>query len=187
MAFTPRLTDTGILNNPKWYSENPFYQAGYGMPNCTAYAWGRFWEESNDDPNSMNNKPTELPVYDGGEWWDDAVESGYYQTGQTPRLGAVICFEKTGESGHVAIVENISSNGTIICSNSAYGGEYFFLSEIEKVNDRYDWGNYTFQGFIYNPFVTPGPGPGPEPPTIDRSNFPWVLLARKLRDKRRGL
>ena len=44
MAFTPRLNDNGILNNPKWYSDNPFYQSGYGMPNCTCYAWGRFWE-----------------------------------------------------------------------------------------------------------------------------------------------
>ena len=25
MSFTPRLNDNGILNNPKWYSENPFY------------------------------------------------------------------------------------------------------------------------------------------------------------------
>lgn len=44
MSFTPRLTDTGILNNFHWYSDNPFYQSGYGMPNCTCYAWGRFWE-----------------------------------------------------------------------------------------------------------------------------------------------
>lgn len=51
MAFTPRLNDNGILNNFHWYSENPFYQAGYGMPNCTCYAWGRFWEIG--DPNGI--------------------------------------------------------------------------------------------------------------------------------------
>lgn len=39
MAFTPRLTDTGILNNPKWYAQNPFYQSNFGLPNCTCYAW----------------------------------------------------------------------------------------------------------------------------------------------------
>lgn len=38
MAFTPRLNSSGMLNNPKWYSENIFYQAGYGLPNCTCYA-----------------------------------------------------------------------------------------------------------------------------------------------------
>lgn len=86
MSFVPRLTDSGILNNPKWYSQNPFYQSGYGMPNCTCYAWGRFWEESNDDPDAMDNKPTQLPTGDGGVWWERAVASGYYETGQTPEL-----------------------------------------------------------------------------------------------------
>ena len=71
MAFTPRFTDEGIENNYKWYSENPFYLNGYGMPNCTCYAWGRFWEIS--DPNNLKiNKPENLPVGNGGEWWSDA-------------------------------------------------------------------------------------------------------------------
>ena len=86
MAFTPRFTDAGIVNSPKWYSQNPFYQSGYGMPNCTCYAWGRFWEESNSDASSMDNRPTNLPLSDGGQWWQDALDSGYYQTGQTPKL-----------------------------------------------------------------------------------------------------
>lgn len=92
MAFTPRLSDTGILNNPKWYSQNPFYQSGYGMPNCTCYAWGRFWEESNTDASSMDNRPTELPLSDGGQWWQDAIDRGYYQTGQTPKLRSSYMF-----------------------------------------------------------------------------------------------
>jgi len=47
---------------------------------------GRFWEESNENPNDMNNKPINLPTGDGGVWWDRAVASGFYQTGQTPQL-----------------------------------------------------------------------------------------------------
>lgn len=38
-VFYPRLDDTGIRGNFHWYSENPFYQSGFGMPNCTCYAW----------------------------------------------------------------------------------------------------------------------------------------------------
>lgn len=103
----------------------------------------------------MNNKPTELPLGDGGVWWPRAVASGYYETGQTPRLGAVICFEKTGASGHVAIVEEINeTTGEITCSNSEYEGRYFFITHITPVNGRYNWGSYVFQGFIYNPFVS---------------------------------
>ena len=161
MAFVPRLTDTGILNNPKWYAQNPFYQSGYGMPNCTCYAWGRFWKESNDDPNAMDNKPTQLPTGDGGVWWERAVQSGYYETGQIPKLGSVICFyDNNGGAGHVAIVEEINeSTGEITCSNSAWQSTFFWLSYITPVNGRYNWSHYTFQGFIYNPFVTPEPTP----------------------------
>jgi hypothetical protein len=38
-TFTPRLNELGIRDNFHWYSQNPFYIAGYGMPNCTCYSW----------------------------------------------------------------------------------------------------------------------------------------------------
>lgn len=38
-TFTPRLDDTGMVGNFHYYSENPYYQSGYGLPNCTAFAW----------------------------------------------------------------------------------------------------------------------------------------------------
>ena len=40
MAYVPRLDTTGMANNFHWYSnDNPYEATGYGMPNCTAYAW----------------------------------------------------------------------------------------------------------------------------------------------------
>jgi surface antigen len=150
-GFVPRLNELGIRDNFHFYSQNPFYIAGYGMPNCTCYAWGRFWEIG-DPQNTGANKPINLPTSDGGQWWTDVVGSGY-NIGQTPDLGAVICFsDNNGGSGHVAIVEEIASDGTITCSNSAYQGTFFFLSYITPVNGRYDWSHYTCQGFIYNPY-----------------------------------
>ena len=91
MAYTPRLNDNGIMNNFHWYSDNPFYQSGYGMPNCTCYAWGRFWEIG-DVTDTGQNKPVNLPLSDGGSWFQDAVNSGYYQTGQTPALRSSFVF-----------------------------------------------------------------------------------------------
>lgn len=41
-TYTPRLDDNGIVGNFHYYSDNIFYQSGYGMPNCTAYAWRAF-------------------------------------------------------------------------------------------------------------------------------------------------
>lgn len=115
---------------------------------------GRFWEESNENPNDMNNKPINLPTGDGGVWWDRAIASGFYQTGQTPKLGAVICFyDNNGGAGHVAIVEEIHNDGSITCSNSAWQSTFFFITNIIPVNGRYNWSHYTFQGFIYNPFT----------------------------------
>lgn len=182
-SFTPRLNSSGMLNNPKWYSDNVFYNAGYGLPNCTCYAWGRFWEESNNDWNAMTNRPDNLPTSDGGQWWGDNQQSGYYQSGQVPMLGAIICFsDNYGGSGHVAIVEQIDPNGNLTTSNSAWGGTYFWTDTVPNVAGTYNWSHYTCQGFIYNPFITP------EPPTptggTKRNKFPWSVFTRKIRNRR---
>lgn len=149
-GFIPRLDSSGIEDKFYWYDENPFYKSGYGLPNCTCYAWGRFWEIS-DFSGDGSNRPT-LPLGDAGTWFPNAAG---YQTGQTPKLGAVICWSKPGASGHVAIVERILDNGDIITSNSAYNSTFFYTQTIYKVNG-YNSGNYVFQGFIYNPFVGEG-------------------------------
>ena len=96
-----------------------------------------------------------------------------YERGQTPRLGAVICWRKgqaqngNDGAGHVAIVEEIYDDGSILTSNSAYGGTRFFM---KKIRPPYSLGGtYAFQGFIYNPAVpveepvTPEPEPEPAP------------------------
>lgn len=186
MAFTPRLTDIGILGNRHWYSnDNPYYATGYGMPNCTAYAWGRFWEIG--DPLSIGEHkpdPNDLPGYwSGGYWWDH-VNRNVYQTGNTPALGSVICFEDTtGGDGHVAIVEQINNDGeSIVTSNSAWDSTFFYTMTLYRSNN-YCWGGsnndrYITQGFIYNPYADQ-----PIPPQIKKRNFPWVLYARKFRKR----
>ena len=51
MAFVPRLSTTDptpMQGNPWWYSNgNIYYAYGHGLPNCTAYAYGRFAEIAN--------------------------------------------------------------------------------------------------------------------------------------------
>lgn len=91
--------------------------------------------------------------------------------------------EDHGGAGHVAIVEEINEQtGEITCSNSEYQGRYFFITYITPVNNKYDWGtNYAFQGFIYNPFITPTP---PTPTEIKKRKFPWAIYSRILRAKR---
>lgn len=180
--FTPRLDENGIEGSFYYYSQNPFYLSGYGLPNCTCYAWGRFWEIS-DSGGTGANKPT-LPTGDAGTWFSNV--SGY-ETGSTPKLGAVICWGKSGEAGHVAIVEDIDkTTGDIVTSNSAWQSTFFYTKTIYKA-DGYNFGNYEFQGFIYNPFVTSGgggsSGGGGEyfPLFKKRKGFNFVLFNRNRR------
>lgn len=146
-GFTPRLDSSGIEGSYYWYAGNPFYQSGYGLPNCTCYAFGRFWEIS-DRAGDYSNKPT-LPLGDAGTWYSTVTG---YEKGSTPQLGAVICWsDNSGGAGHVAIVEQIKENGDIVTSNSGYPSTFFWTETIYKSNG-YNSSGYTFQGFIYNPF-----------------------------------
>ena len=126
-TFTPRLTSEGIASSIYWGSLNPFTSAGYGLPNCTCYAWGRFWEIS-DTTGNGSNKPS-LPTSDAGLWFEKVED---YVTGQIAKLGAVICWsDNSGGAGHVAIVEQINSDGSIVTSNSAYNSTYFYTKTID--------------------------------------------------------
>ena len=154
-AFRSRTdihTPSEIKDNFHYYSQNPFYP-NYQMPNCTCYAWGRFWEIADVD-NNGSNKPNGLPTGNGGEWYPQLEKLGNdspFEIGQTPKLGAVACWSKPNDFGHAAIVEEILSSGDIITSNSAWGSTFFYTKPISKSNG-YNFGSYVFQGFIYQKF-----------------------------------
>lgn len=172
-TFTPRLTSDGLASAIYWGNLNPFTAAGYGLPNCTCYAWGRFWEIGDFEGNA-SNKPT-LPTSDAGLWFSKV--SGY-ETGQTAKLGAVVCWsDNSGGAGHVAIVEVVNSDGSIITSNSAYNSTYFYTKEI---GSDYSLSGYTFQGFIYNPYAYSGGGGGDTPTPPKKTDLIHLLLSGAL-------
>ena len=116
---------------------------GSVLPNCVGYAWGRWYELLGEEPK--------LSVANAEAWWgkDDG-----YERGQVPKLGAVICWSKgvvgNGKdgAGHVAVVEQINSDGSIVTSNSAYGGKRWYTKTLKP---PYTMKGYDFQGFIYLP------------------------------------
>lgn len=177
-TFTPRLNSDGMQGNIHWYSNgNPFYASGYGLPNCTCYAYGRFWEIG-DPGNTGANNPTSLCTGNANQWW---THNDDYERGQDPQLGAIICFGG-GSPGHVAIVEVINDDGSIITSNSAYGGTYFYTQTLVpgadgKYHSQGSGGMYTSQGFIYNPFA----GGGDDPVYNEKKNYNFVLFNRRKR------
>lgn len=131
-----------------YYADNPYYQSGYGMPNCTCYAFGRFWE-------LCGGSTPKLSLRNAENWYG---HSDGYKRGKTPKLGAVICWRKgaagvsSDGAGHVAIVEKINADGSIETSESGWQSSAFWWRKTRQ-NDG-NWGQssaYVFQGFIYNP------------------------------------
>lgn len=147
--YCPRF-DCPTRDNAYYNSNiNPYVACGYGMfqnnGNCTAYAYGRFME-------ILGQSWCNLCINDAEDFYE---HNDGYERGQKPRLGAIICWEGKGSlAGHVAVVEEIKSDGTIVTSNSAWESSLFYLKELKP---PYDMGsNYRFQGFIYNPNVKEG-------------------------------
>ena len=98
------------------------------LPNCVGYAWGRVYELLGRRPSLSRNNAE--------NWWGYA--DGYPRS-QTPKLGSVLCWRKgqagngSDGAGHVAVVEEIYNDGTVLCSNSAYGGKRFYM---ERINPK---------------------------------------------------
>ena len=158
IKFLPRL-ETPTKSKYYW-GESPYRPGGISMfdyhsgrqGNCTAYAWGRFWEIS-----EHFGKHTRLSSYGNAEDWYYGTNSGFSR-GKTPQLGAVICYANGPASGlgHVMIVEKIVSSTHIVCSESGYRSYLFKTCDVYKKSNGWhspSHPGYDFQGFIYNPNV----------------------------------
>lgn len=170
MAYKPRLTI------PE--SGNPYYNTkangGYsnaiqGSPvepgldvlrNCVGYAYGRF-----NEIGKYGCMKYLKPV--NAEQFIIAIEK-YHQgltVGMTPKLGACMVWGQgsTGTggdgAGHVAIVEQINPDGSIVTSESGWRAKRAFWTQ-KRTNADGRWGQgskYNFLGFIYNPAVPDEP------------------------------
>ena len=152
MAFKARLTapsttDKNWIHTSKGGKNSCILVSGNSvLPNCVGYAWGRFMEIMGSTPK--------LSRGNAEDWWN--YKDGY-KRGQTPKLGAVICYRKgkvgtsSDGAGHVAIVEKINSDGSIVISESGYKSFRFRTMTLPKGYKYFS--GYTFQGFIYNPAV----------------------------------
>lgn len=144
----PSTTDKNFIKSTKGgYNYCMEIKNGSCLPNCVGYAWGR-WRE-------LLGKKHNLSRGNAENWYGNTKDG--YKRGSTPKLGAVICWRKgkagvsSDGAGHVAIVEKINSDGSILTSNSAYGSTRFYTKTLKKTNNYYMGSKYTFQGFIYLP------------------------------------
>lgn len=172
-VYTPRLNYNGTDTLPYYTTANIFYGAtdehgrSLWMPNCTAYAYGRFNEIAGLTTLNYN-----WPSGDGEQWWTMAPSYGL-QRGQVPQIGAAMSWTYTDgrPAGHVAVVEELvyDSNHNlvqIVTSNSAFNSyqpprepqnafPWFYLEYISPSNLDH-WTGQHFQGFVYHPNFPPG-------------------------------
>ncbi|WP_303868486.1 GBS Bsp-like repeat-containing protein [Acetobacterium wieringae] len=158
-VFSPRLS-APTSDNDFYFSKNIFYLAGYGMPNCTAYAWGRAYEILGSKPNLSNGN--------ANEFWDYNLRSGAYPHGSTPEVGAILCWDGSS-CGHVAVVEKIEGNKVTV-SESSWSGSYFYTTTFTAgTEDSVSVGG--FQGYIYLGDFDPEPAQDTTPPTITNAQI----------------
>lgn len=149
MSFKPRTTEPSTVDK-HWIHTTKgglnsciLIKGNSCIPNCVGYAWGRAYEILGSAPK--------LSRMNAEDWYGCA--DGYSRS-KTPSLGAIICWSKgkvgvsSDGAGHVAVVEEIKSNGDIVTSNSGYNSKRFWMQTFTKASG-YKMSGYDFQGFIH--------------------------------------
>ena len=171
MTYKPRLTRPEPGN--KYYirkANGGYSDAILGRPtdsqcnvlsNCVGYAYGRF-NEIGGYRCCKYLRPTNAELF--------IQYAGGLEVGQAPKLGACAVWrggatQSEGDgAGHVAIVEQIIDDETIVTSESGYGCSNPFWTQKRKRGVG-NWGQdpsrYKFLGFIYNPAVPESDQPLP--------------------------
>ncbi len=141
--FKPRLTAPN--KDSKFYSsDNDFYKYGYGMPNCTSYAWGRAYE-------ILGQKPTWLQIVNAKKFYDSNSENFPFGRGNKIKVGSIICWGANDRNyyGHVAVVEKIDRDGKVTISESSWGESYFRTRIYNSVKELEKSYGDAFKGYIY--------------------------------------
>lgn len=131
------------------------------LSNCVGYACGRF--------NEIIGEMKYPSLNCNAENFIERAKNTYgLEVGQTPKVGAIMCWQHgtlsgSDGAGHVAIVEKVISDTEVYTSESSYGGKAFFNATRKKGTGNWGISNYTFRGFIYNPAIKPEPTPTPTP------------------------
>lgn len=134
-GFSSRTSAPSSSNQYFYSNKNPFYSAGY-KGQCTWYAYGRAYEILGSKPKvSTGNAKT---------WYTTNKKNGTYSYGSKAKVGAIACWGANSYSsaGHVAVVEKINSDGTVMISEfNKSGDKSFHYRKLPSTSG--------FQGYIY--------------------------------------
>lgn len=119
------------------------------LHNCVGYAVGRFHEIANRPQFDL------IDCVNAENIFSNAKMHGL-KTGDTPKLGALIVWRKgdtlsgSDGAGHVAVVEKINPDGSIITSESGYNCNNAFWTT-KRYKPYSNGSGYSLLGFVYQP------------------------------------
>lgn len=151
-------TVSGGLNGA--VSGKPAVPGANVLCNCVGYANGRFNEIINDPELKGIYKAFKYQLVNNAEIFIEAAKRQGLKISAEPIEGGVMVWKKgatlsgSDGAGHVAIVEAVYEDGTILTSESGWNAWAF--KTVHRDNNNGRWGQpagYTFRGCIINPGV----------------------------------
>ena len=161
----------------------PLISSANVLCNCVGYANGRFNEIINDPNLKGSVAAFRYQLVCNAENFIESAKNQGLKISKTPVLGGIMVWQKgatlksSDGAGHVEVVEELYSDGSIRCSSSGYNG-WAFRTMI-RTNANGNWGQasaYKYRGCIINPAVT-NKVTEPKPLTVDGIGGPATVSA----------
>lgn len=161
---------TGGLNGA--VAGSPTIAGANVLCNCVGYANGRFNEIINDPNLTGTAIKFKYQLVCNAENFIESAKKQGLSISSTPIEGGIMVWQKGATlgggdgAGHVAVVEEVYNDGTIMTSESGYGAWAF--KTIHRNNSNGRWGQssaYKFRGCIINPSIK-DPKVVPVPPLV---------------------
>lgn len=161
---------TGGLNDA--VAGEPTQRYANVLDNCVGYANGRFNESINDPDLKGVVKAFKYQLVCNAENFIESAKRQGLKISSTPIEGGVMVWQKgrtlsSGDgAGHVAFVERVYDDGSIMTSES--GWDSWAFKTVRRDNSNGRWGqnaNYKFRGCIINPSIK-NPKVVPVPPLV---------------------
>lgn len=162
-----RMVTGGLNGAVAGYPTQPYANV---LDNCVGYANGRYNESINDPELKGIVKPFKYQLTCNAENFIESAKRQGLKISSTPIEGGIMVWQKgrtlgDGDgAGHVAFVERVYDDGTILTSESGWASWAFKTVRRDNRNGR--WGQnslYKFRGCIINP-STKNPKVVPVPP-----------------------
>ena len=151
-------TVTGGLNGA--VEGYPVVKGANVLANCVGFCNGRFAESQNDPDLKGIYLPFKYQLVCNAENFIESAKAQGLKISSTPTLGGIMVWQKgatlkgSDGAGHVAFVEEVIDEDTIMTSESGYNA--FAFKTVKRTNKNGRWGQaegYKFRGCIINPSI----------------------------------